>query len=83
MYLGNIPHDVALMGVKLNEKQFSVSDAAEHGYTISKIVHANGTHAYTIRVPFDDKAVHKTVSTFWIQHISINRAYSHELQLLK
>uniref|UniRef100_A0AAZ3P1G5 ZP domain-containing protein n=1 Tax=Oncorhynchus tshawytscha TaxID=74940 RepID=A0AAZ3P1G5_ONCTS len=56
VYLGNIPHDVALMGVKLNEKQFSVSDAAEHGYTISKIVHANGTHAYTIRVPFDDKA---------------------------
>ncbi|XP_023829988.1 uncharacterized protein [Salvelinus sp. IW2-2015] len=60
VYLGNIPHDVALMGVKLNEKQFSVSDAAEHGYTISKIVHANGTHAYTIRVPFDDKAVHRT-----------------------
>ncbi|KAK6295342.1 hypothetical protein J4Q44_G00345680 [Coregonus suidteri] len=60
VYLGNIPHDVALIEVKLNEKQFSVSDAAEHGYTISKVAHANGTHAYTLRVPFDDKAVYRT-----------------------
>ncbi|KAL0967513.1 hypothetical protein UPYG_G00253210 [Umbra pygmaea] len=57
VYLGNIPDDVVLVTTKLNGNQFSVAEAAERGYAISEVVHANGTRGYTLRVPFDDKSV--------------------------
>ncbi|KAJ8009235.1 hypothetical protein DPEC_G00086790 [Dallia pectoralis] len=60
VYLGNIPHDVALMGVKLNENLFLVTEAADRGYTISTVEHTNGSHGYTLSVPLDDKSVQRT-----------------------
>uniref|UniRef100_A0A3P8ZLR7 ZP domain-containing protein n=1 Tax=Esox lucius TaxID=8010 RepID=A0A3P8ZLR7_ESOLU len=76
VYLGNIPHDVALMGVKLNENQFSVLDATEHGYAISKVDHPNGTHGYTLRVPFDDKSVRRMYLGEGLHQYSVDINYT-------
>ncbi|KAG5846996.1 hypothetical protein ANANG_G00120950 [Anguilla anguilla] len=57
VYLGNFPSDVELVAVRLNTETFSVSEAFQSGYTISEIPHLNGTHAYIIKVPFEDRIV--------------------------
>ncbi|KAJ8356450.1 hypothetical protein SKAU_G00192440 [Synaphobranchus kaupii] len=57
VYLGNFPPDVELVTVRLNAETFSVSEAFQSGYTISEIPHPNGTHAYIIKVPFEDSIV--------------------------
>uniref|UniRef100_A0A3Q3XC92 ZP domain-containing protein n=1 Tax=Mola mola TaxID=94237 RepID=A0A3Q3XC92_MOLML len=60
IYLGNIPSDVLLDKVWINGKQLRVSDGAERGFTISPVVHANGSRAYELRLPFEDPIVHQT-----------------------
>ncbi|KAJ8274853.1 hypothetical protein COCON_G00094780 [Conger conger] len=57
VYLGDFPLDVELVAVGLNGDAFSVSEAFQSGYKISKIPHPNGTHAYILKVPFEDRIV--------------------------
>ncbi|XP_059212061.1 uncharacterized protein LOC131990882 isoform X2 [Centropristis striata] len=51
VYLGNIPADVTLDGVQINGKPLMMSES------ISAVVHANGSRAYELRLPFEDAAV--------------------------
>uniref|UniRef100_A0A667X8S8 Uncharacterized protein n=1 Tax=Myripristis murdjan TaxID=586833 RepID=A0A667X8S8_9TELE len=63
VYLGNIPADVALEEVKVNGKQLWTAEAAEErSHSVGHVVHTNGSHAYTLRVPFEDAVVHRMVS---------------------
>ncbi|KAJ8410381.1 hypothetical protein AAFF_G00203620 [Aldrovandia affinis] len=57
MYLGNFPSDVELVTVKLNGETFSVAKAFQSGYTITEVPHPNGTHAYALKVPFEDPII--------------------------
>ncbi|XP_029903440.1 uncharacterized protein LOC115356423 isoform X2 [Myripristis murdjan] len=60
VYLGNIPADVALEEVKVNGKQLWTAEAAEErSHSVGHVVHTNGSHAYTLRVPFEDAVVHR------------------------
>ncbi|XP_035264198.1 uncharacterized protein LOC118222599 [Anguilla anguilla] len=59
VYLGNFPYDVELLAVVLNGELFTVPEAILSGYPITNIPHSNGTHAYVIRVPFEDALVQK------------------------
>ena len=61
VYLGDFPLDVELVAMMLNGESFSVSEAFQSGYKISKIPHPNGTHAYVLKVPFEDRIVLKVV----------------------
>uniref|UniRef100_A0A8C6KQC7 Uncharacterized LOC107377945 n=1 Tax=Nothobranchius furzeri TaxID=105023 RepID=A0A8C6KQC7_NOTFU len=54
IYLGNIPADVLLEGIRINEKQMLVLGKPEGGLSISPIVHENGSRAYDVRLPFND-----------------------------
>ncbi|XP_062372155.1 uncharacterized protein LOC134059708 [Sardina pilchardus] len=63
LYVGNFLSDVALETVTLNGHEFNLVEATQRGYTIVEVPHANGTHAYIIRVPFEDPLVPKTYFT--------------------
>lgn len=58
VYLGNIPHDVIIEDISINGKQLIISESAERGYSISPIVHANGSQAFELQLPFEDSIVH-------------------------
>lgn len=58
VYLGNIPADVLLEDVWINRKQLMMSESTERGYSISPVVHTNGSRAYELRLPFEDTIVH-------------------------
>lgn len=62
VYLGNIPADVVLEEVRINGQQLMMSESAERGYGISPVVHANGSRAYGLRLPFEDVVVHWMVT---------------------
>lgn len=62
VYLGNIPADVLLEDIWINGKQL-MSKSAEQGYSISPFVHANGSRAYTLQLPFEDAIVSWMVRT--------------------
>lgn len=64
VYLGNIPHDVIIEDISINGKQLIISESAERGYNISPIVHANGSQAFELQLPFEDSIVHWTVRTY-------------------
>ncbi|XP_031441159.1 uncharacterized protein LOC105907156 [Clupea harengus] len=59
VYVGNFPSDVVLVTVSLNGHEFTTVEATQSGYTIVKVPHANGTHAYVFRVPFEAPMVQK------------------------
>ncbi|KAL2079595.1 hypothetical protein ACEWY4_025339 [Coilia grayii] len=59
VYLGNIPSDVVLATVSINDHEFSVAMATQSGYTIVEVPHANRTHGYVMKVPFEDPIVRK------------------------
>ncbi|XP_036404337.1 uncharacterized protein LOC118791163 [Megalops cyprinoides] len=59
VYLGIFPFDVALVALTLNGEPFTVAGAIQSGYPITEVPHANGTHAYILRVPFKDPIVPK------------------------
>lgn len=61
VYLGNIPFDVTLMEVKVNDRHLPVAMTPE--YSISRVVHNNGSQAYVLRVPFDSRVVQRMVSS--------------------
>ena len=58
VYLGNIPADVLLEDVHINEKQLMMSESTERGYSITPVVYVNGSRAYELRLPFEDEIVH-------------------------
>ncbi|CAB1423932.1 unnamed protein product [Pleuronectes platessa] len=60
IYLGDVPEDVELSAVQLNEHAYVFTN--ESDYSITKVVHLNNTHGYTLKVPFDDPAVIKKFS---------------------
>lgn len=62
VYLGNIPADVLLEEVQINGKQL-MSESVEHGYSISPVVHINGSQAFELQLPFEDDTVHWMVRT--------------------
>ncbi|GAA6216320.1 uncharacterized protein LOC108880004 [Lates japonicus] len=57
VYLGDVPDDVELAAVHLNGHKFTVPFTNTSGHTITKVVHPNNTHGYTLKVPFDDPVV--------------------------
>ncbi|XP_073331308.1 uncharacterized protein [Pagrus major] len=59
VYLGDVPADVELAAVHLNEHE-CCTNATNHSLT--QVVHPNNTHSYTVEVPFDDPAVIKRFS---------------------
>lgn len=61
VYLGNIPADVLLEEVQINGKQLMMSEGVGLGYSISPIVHINGSRAYELRLPFEDTLVYRMV----------------------
>lgn len=65
VYLGNIPADVLLAEVWINGKQLMMSESTERGYSITPVVHTNGSQAYELRLPFEDTIVHWMVRTPW------------------
>lgn len=58
VYLGNIPADVLLEEIWINGKQLTMSESPEQSYSISPVVHTNGSRAYELQLPFEDGAVH-------------------------
>lgn len=61
VYLGNIPFDVTLTELKLNNRRLPVAMTPEYG--ISRDVHNNGSQAYVLQVPFDSRVVDRMVSS--------------------
>uniref|UniRef100_A0A8C4Z967 ZP domain-containing protein n=1 Tax=Gadus morhua TaxID=8049 RepID=A0A8C4Z967_GADMO len=57
VYMGNIPFDVTLVEVKINDRHLPIAVTPE--YSINRIVNANGSQAYTLHVPFDSRVVHR------------------------
>uniref|UniRef100_A0A4W6D2Y6 ZP-domain containing protein Ig-like domain-containing protein n=1 Tax=Lates calcarifer TaxID=8187 RepID=A0A4W6D2Y6_LATCA len=57
VYLGDVPDDVELAAVHLNGHKFTVPFTNTSRHTITKVVHPNSTHGYTLKVPFDDPVV--------------------------
>ncbi|XP_049425200.1 uncharacterized protein LOC125884345 isoform X2 [Epinephelus fuscoguttatus] len=62
VYLGDVPEDVELASVNLNGQEFTVPLTNTSSHTITKVVHPNSTHGYTLRVPFDDPVVEEKFS---------------------
>ncbi|GLD70890.1 uncharacterized protein AKAME5_002220900 [Lates japonicus] len=56
VYLGDVC-DVELAAVHLNGHKYTVPFTNTSGHTITKVVHPNNTHGYTLKVPFDDPVV--------------------------
>lgn len=89
VYLGNFPSDVELATVKLNAETFSVAEAFQSGYTVSEVPHPNGTHAYALKVPFEDPIVLRMVSTSFnertnfIKNKGLNLSLLYELLVCK
>ncbi len=61
IYLGNIPADVLLEEVWINGKHLLTSEGTERGYSISPVVHLNGSRAYELQLPFESAVVHRMV----------------------
>ncbi|XP_064877212.1 uncharacterized protein LOC135572711 [Oncorhynchus nerka] len=63
VYLGNLYYDVDLVAVTLNGHNFTILDATKSGLVITKVPQPNSNlHAYILRLPFEDAAVHKLYS---------------------
>lgn len=62
VYLGNIPADVLLEEIWINGKQLTMSESAEQSYSISPVVHTNGSRAFELQLPFENGVVHWMVS---------------------
>ncbi|XP_051284835.1 uncharacterized protein LOC127379373 isoform X2 [Dicentrarchus labrax] len=57
VYLGDLPEDVELAAVHLNGHKYTLPFNNTSSQTITKVVHPNNTHGYTLKVPFDDPVV--------------------------
>lgn len=61
VYLGDVPEDVVLVAVSLNEREFVIRDKETTGFALTEVVHANKTRGYILKVPFDHPAVTQQV----------------------
>ncbi|KAM6960326.1 uncharacterized protein LKV04_021884 [Tautogolabrus adspersus] len=62
VYLRDVPEDVDLVAVHLNGQEFPVPFTNDGSLSITKVVHPNNTHGYTLKVPFDDPLVARQFS---------------------
>ncbi|KAM6960325.1 uncharacterized protein LKV04_021882 [Tautogolabrus adspersus] len=62
VYLRDVPEDVDLVAVHLNGQEFPVPFTNDGRLAITKVVHPNNTHGYTLKVPFDDPLVARQFS---------------------
>ena len=61
IYLGNLSYDVDLVAVTVNGHN-TILEATKSGLFITKVPQPNSNlHAYILRLPFEDAAVHKLV----------------------
>ncbi|KAI4895749.1 hypothetical protein NFI96_024037 [Prochilodus magdalenae] len=74
VYLGNVPLYVVLEAVELNGNYFHVWAAIKNGY-ISEIPYSNGTHAYSIKVQFEDPVVEMIYFTEGVFQFSLSIKY--------
>lgn len=65
VYLGDVPEDVELAAVHLNEHEFLHPFTNASSQMITKVVHPNNTHGYTLKVPFDDPVVMQQVKNLF------------------
>lgn len=61
VYLGNIPADVVLEEVWINGRRMLTAETPDQGFSISPVIHMNGSGAYELQLPFEDPAVDWTV----------------------
>ncbi|XP_028994635.1 uncharacterized protein LOC114848361 [Betta splendens] len=57
VYLGDLPEDVELMAVQINGHELTMPTSNTSTYTITRVVHPNSTHGYSLKVPFNDPVV--------------------------
>nr|XP_019951331.1 PREDICTED: uncharacterized protein LOC109634918 [Paralichthys olivaceus] len=57
IYLGDVLDDIELSAVELNGHTCASPFTNTSGYSITKVVHPNNTHGYTLTVPFGDPVV--------------------------
>lgn len=62
IYLGDVPEDVVLVSIQLNEQDFTLPFANKSTYNITEVLHPNGTHGYTLKVPFHNSVVKQKVT---------------------
>ncbi|XP_047430113.1 uncharacterized protein LOC124999307 isoform X2 [Mugil cephalus] len=57
VYLGNIPADVILEEVLINGRRMLKKETPDQGFSITPVVHMNGSRGYELQLPFEDPAV--------------------------
>ncbi|XP_005751610.1 uncharacterized protein LOC102201106 [Pundamilia nyererei] len=57
IYLGDVPEDVMLVSIQLNERDFTLPFTNTSTYKVTEVLHPNGTHGYTLKVLFHDPVV--------------------------
>ncbi|XP_064820998.1 uncharacterized protein LOC135539044, partial [Oncorhynchus masou masou] len=77
VYLGNLYYDVDLVAVKLNGHNFTILEATKSGLVITTVPQPNSNlHAYILRLPFEDAAVHKLYSPEGLLQFSMDINYT-------
>lgn len=83
IYLGDVPEDVMLVSIQLNERDFTLPFTNTSTYKVTEVLHPNGTHGYTLKVLFHDPVVKQKVTLppprpcenddslilFWYKHL--------------
>uniref|UniRef100_A0A8C6UQW7 Zona pellucida protein AX 4 n=1 Tax=Neogobius melanostomus TaxID=47308 RepID=A0A8C6UQW7_9GOBI len=62
VYLGNVPGDLELVAIQLNEEKFEAPFVNSSSYALDFTVMPNHTYGYTLTVPFADPLVIKRFS---------------------
>ncbi|XP_034722217.1 uncharacterized protein LOC117941262 [Etheostoma cragini] len=76
VYLGNIPADVTLEDVHINGNQMMMSQSTKGGFSISPVLHANGSRAYELQMPFENGVVRWTYVGQGVVQYSIDVNYT-------
>nr|XP_046185576.1 uncharacterized protein LOC124014520 isoform X1 [Oncorhynchus gorbuscha] len=77
VYLGNLYYDVELVAVTVNGHNFTILEANGSGLVITKVPQPNSNlHAYILRLPFEDAAVHKLYSPEGLLQFSMDINYT-------
>ncbi|XP_052315610.1 uncharacterized protein LOC118392015 isoform X26 [Oncorhynchus keta] len=77
VYLGNLYYDVDLVAVTVNGHNFTIREANKSGLVITMVPQPNSNlHAYILRLPFEDAAVHKLYSPEGLLQFSMDINYT-------